>query len=467
MPYFPGTGGGGGATPGGDEGAVQYRAGAAFAGHAGLHYDPATGTLRIGACSITTPIVSGNASIAVGENVGTDKANTVIVGRGMTANVANAIILTNGGAPPTQQDCIVIGRPSIGCVAKSLHIGRTGGCSGQNGVSIGYDARCTHARGVAIGNGARTSASDRATFGSTSKPMDVEATRDLRALGGVIGGNTEPADSRLAPGQFATWFDETADHLRFKGKRADGSVGEVIVSGPEGPQGDPGPAGPQGDDGAIGPVGPAGPQGAQGIPGDPGPIGPQGDPGPTGPQGSPGIQGDPGPTGPQGDTGPAGPAGPQGAQGDAGPAGPQGPAGAQGPAGPGIATGGSVGQVLQKTGANDYETGWAWAAGGQHLNLNGGSPTTLVPSDRRVWAIHGTVSNTAYHHLVLPNPTAAMAGHLVAIDIEQTGTYGATHIRLGSSGGTILAQWGDGTDYKGLWFCDGSHWFAVQSVVGP
>jgi hypothetical protein len=310
-------------------------------------------------------------------------------------------------------------------------------------VSIGYDARCTHARGVAIGNGARSSASDRATFGSISKPMDVEATRDLRALGGVIGGNTEPADSRLEPGQFATWFDETADHLRFKGKRTDGSVGEVIVSGPQGPQGSPGPAGPQGDAGAIGPVGPAGPQGVQGIKGDQGSVGPQGD------------------------IGPAGPAGPQGAPGNPGPAGPQGPSGPQGPAGPGIAAGGSVGQVLQKTGANDYQTGWQWATGGQHLNLDGGTPTTQVPSDRRVWAVHGTVRNTAYHYLVLPNPMPALAGHMAAIRIEQTGTFGGTQVRQGSNSGPILAQWGDGTEYHGLWFCDGSHWFNVQSVVGP
>jgi len=464
MPYFPGAGGGGGAAPGGDEGAVQYRAGAAFAGHAGLHYDPATGTLRIGACAITTPIVSGNASIALGENVGTDKANTVIVGRGMTANVANAIILTNGGAPPTQQDCIVIGRPSFGCVQKSIHIGRTGGCSGANGVSIGYDARCTHARGVAIGNGARSSANDRATFGSPDKPLELEATSHLRAKGAVIGGGSEPADASLETGQFAAWFDELADHMRFKGKRGDGSVGEVIVSGPQGPQGEPGPVGPQGEAGPIGPGGPEGPQGPQGIQGDPGPAGPQGDIGPAGPEGPQGVAGPTGPVGPQG---PQGEAGPAGVQGDPGPAGPQGPAGAQGPAGPGIATGGSVGQVLQKIGANDYETGWAWAAGGQHLNLDGGSPTTQVPSDRRVWAIHGTVRNTAYHYLVLPNPTAAMAGHVVAINIQQTGTYGATHLRLGSSSGSILAQWNNGTDYKGLWLCDGSHWFAVQSVVGP
>lgn len=223
MPYFPGAGGGG-AAPGGDEGAVQYRAGAAFAGHAGLHYDPVTGTLRIGACSITTPIVSGNASLVVGDSVGTNQANTVIVGRGMTANVANAVILTNGGTPPTQQDCIVIGRPSIGCVQKSLHIGRTGGCSGANGVSIGYDARCTHARGVAIGNGARSSANDRATFGSPDKPLELEATSHLRAKGAVIGGLTEPADEDLPPGSFCLWLDEQSRNVGMKIKLLDGTV---------------------------------------------------------------------------------------------------------------------------------------------------------------------------------------------------------------------------------------------------
>ncbi len=71
-------------------------------------------------------------------------------------------------------------------------------------------------------------------------------------------------------------------------------------------------------------------------------------------QGPPGVQGPPGEQGPAG-TGEAGPAGPTG------PTGAPGPAGATGPAGPGVPVGGSVGQYLKKTGAGNYETGWAAA----------------------------------------------------------------------------------------------------------
>lgn len=62
--------------------------------------------------------------------------------------------------------------------------------------------------------------------------------------------------------------------------------------------------------------------------------------------------------------GPQGPAGANGQDGAPGPQGPQGPAGAdgapgpQGEAGPGVPIGGNPGDVLIKSGAPDYETGW-------------------------------------------------------------------------------------------------------------
>jgi hypothetical protein len=42
-----------------------------------------------------------------------------------------------------------------------------------------------------------------------------------------------------------------------------------------------------------------------------------------------------------------------------GAAGPPGPAGPAGPAGPGVPPGGTVGQILVKTGPGDFEVGWA------------------------------------------------------------------------------------------------------------
>lgn len=196
-----------------------------------------------------------------------------------------------------------------------------------------------------------------------------------------------------------------------------------------------------------GPVGPVGPQGPQGEPGPMGPVGPIG---PAGAQG------------PQGDPGPVGPVGPQGEVGPIGPAGPQGPQGPAGPSGPGVPAGGSAGQLLAKSGAGDFQTEWVWPVGGRHLSLSGGSPVTNVPTDRRVYAIHGTVNNTSYHRLVLPTPTAEIAGHLVAINIAQGGTFGGTQMRLGSPSGSIVAQWSDGDSYSALWACDGSHWFPVS-----
>jgi hypothetical protein len=100
--------------------------------------------------------------------------------------------------------------------------------------------------------------------------------------------------------------------------------------------------------------------------------------------------------------------------------------------------------------------------GGQHLNLDGGTPVTTVPTDRLVWAIHGTVRNTAYHTIVVPAPSAALAGHLFAVNINQTGTYGGSRIRIGSTGGSYLAQWNDGDDFSALYACDGNHWFPVS-----
>lgn len=89
-------------------------------------------------------------------------------------------------------------------------------------------------------------------------------------------------------------------------------------------------------------------------------------------------KGETGATGPQGLMGNTGPQGPQGPRGEAGETGPQ---GATGPAGPGIATGGSTGQFLRKTNANNYATYWGTVT---HATLgtvpvaNGGTGATAA-----------------------------------------------------------------------------------------
>ena len=125
-----------------------------------------------------------------------------------------------------------------------------------------------------------------------------------------------------------------------------------------------GPAGPAGPRGEIGPEGPEGPQGEKGAQGPQGDPGPQGEQGPEGPQGPKGDPGNIGPEGPKGDPGEQGPQGPKG---DPGPEGPKGDTGAQGPKGDpgvGVPAGGTVGQVLAKSGAGDYETEWQDPQGG-------------------------------------------------------------------------------------------------------
>lgn len=116
--------------------------------------------------------------------------------------------------------------------------------------------------------------------------------------------------------------------------------------------------------------------------------------GATGPTGATGPQGPIGNTGATGSQGPQGPAGTTGAT---GPQGPTGATGSQGPPGQGVPTGGTTNQVLAKTSATDYATGWVNQSGGITLPLSqnltfspdgtydvGASATTLRPRDEYV-----------------------------------------------------------------------------------
>lgn len=188
---------------------------------------------------------------------------------------------------------------------------------------------------------------------------------------------------------------------------------EVVGRGPSGPKGDKGDKGDTGDTGPQGETGPAGPQGdaftyddftpeqlealtgPQGPAGATGPAGPKGDAftyadftpeqleALTGPQGPAGATGPAGPTGPQGPKGDTGDTGPAGATGPQGPTGPQGIQGIQGPAGPGVPSGGNLGDILVKSSASDYATGWVSVAdvvypvGSIYMSVNATSPATL------------------------------------------------------------------------------------------
>lgn len=140
-----------------------------------------------------------------------------------------------------------------------------------------------------------------------------------------------------------------------------------------------GPAGPAGPRGEIGPEGPEGPQGENGAQGPKGDPGPQGEQGPEGPQG------------PKGDPGDIGPEGPQGPKGEPGTPGAQGP---QGDPGVGVPAGGTIGQVLTKSGAGDYETEWQDPQGG-----SGGGISLVASVNISIWVRipSTTLPGTSFH----------------------------------------------------------------------
>ena len=193
-----------------------------------------------------------------------------------------------------------------------------------------------------------------------------------------------------------------------------------------------GPQGPQGPTGATGAQGPQGPQGVKGDTGATGAQGPQGvkgDTGATGAQGPQGVKGDTGETGAQGPQGIQGPVGSTGPTGPTGPAGPQGDTGPQGPIGPdevmvqaddpivanplvdlwydtdepfppvgALPAGGTVGQVLTKTGAGDYVAGWQTDS----VQIQAGTYTPPLTSV--VVGTGGSATNTAtYVYIGGPN----------------------------------------------------------------
>ena len=76
--------------------------------------------------------------------------------------------------------------------------------------------------------------------------------------------------------------------------------------------------------------------------------------------------------------------GPPGPNGPIGPMGPQGSQGVVGPAGPGLSPGGSVGQLLVKSGASDFQTKWDnpnrdWYLAGDNSGDN-------VNSNNAIWS---------------------------------------------------------------------------------
>ena len=197
--------------------------------------------------------------------------------------------------------------------------------------------------------------------------------------------------------------------------------------------------------GGQGPQGPTGPQGPQGVPGPRGLQGPKGDDGDTGPAGARGLMGLPGQ---DGAAGARGLQGPKGDDGDQGPMGLRGATGAQGPAGQGVPVGGTLGQLLTKTGAANYATGWRDAPdglpdqtghSGQFLRSDGtnadwasvagggGSTTFVASSINRLGAASNQLVRSAqvgetWRHVGLPQFSASATFLMVKLKPRFTGS---------------------------------------------
>lgn len=284
-----------------------------------------------------------------------------------------------------------------------------------------------------------------------------------------------------------------------------GPVGPQGAQGNDGAQGPIGPIGPQGVPGQTGNTGSQGPKGDQGVPGPQGPIGPEGDkgdpgtgidiegtvpdsgslpsnlgpadagkgwiaadtghlwiwdgtewtdagqiqgpPGPPGPQGTQGVQGPGGPKGDKGDTGATGSVGPQGPQGNTGPQGSQGPQGdqgnqgIQGAPGVGVPAGGTSGQVLAKSTAQDFDTTWVnQSAGG------GGFPPVTDITDAGTYPnVDGVTTPGLYlvaaNQLKLPIASTAALGYRGILQVYQAYSSGdsgyyVTQTWIGANGST-------------------------------
>lgn len=245
----------------------------------------------------------------------------------------------------------------------------------------------TGARGLTGEKGDKGDRGDKGDTGLTGPEGDpgqsirVEGYVNTQAELDNLRDTLQPAD---AGNLYIATFDS---HLYFWNGTA--FVDGGPVGGPRGADGAAGPRGDKGDIGPAGRVGDTGPQGDKGDKGDVGDTGPQGEAGPQGLRGLTGAQGLPGVrglSGDKGDTGATGGVGPKGDTGLKGDTGAKGDTGPKGDAGPGVASGGTTGQILEKSSNANHATRW--------VNRN---PTQSEVGGRRV--ISGAAPNNTNNDL--------------------------------------------------------------------
>jgi hypothetical protein len=125
-----------------------------------------------------------------------------------------------------------------------------------------------------------------------------------------------------------------------------------------------------------------------------------------------------------------------GPAGATGPAGPTGATGATGPAGPGVPTGGTTGQVLEKTSSTDYATAWATPSGGAVAHLDDiGDVAAPSPSDEDVVYWDAGTSSWKSRQAVLQNKAVAK-GDLIAA--PSAGSF--SRLAVGTDGQVLTAD---------------------------
>ena len=119
-------------------------------------------------------------------------------------------------------------------------------------------------------------------------------------------------------------------------------------------------------------------------------------------------------------------------------------------------------KTLRPDGAGGVAWGPAGAGLGGGIVLGLSGQVVVVPEHLLTYAISGpTVMGSTT--IVVPNPSPAIAGHLVAVEINTVGGIGGGFlgggtIHQGSESGPLILQWPAGSRCRCILVCTGSTW---------
>ena len=163
-----------------------------------LSYDPVNRIFRVHDFFIQQPEAGGIRSLWLGRGLAPgDVANVVAMGINipdMSGAHANSIWIGNGGAGPSENWAITIGRPTEVTRLRAITIGVEGGANAQYGIAIGHSAFSTHTNSVAIGHAAVTTKANQFMLGSDEQftevtiPVTTDSTDTTTGALVVVGG---------------------------------------------------------------------------------------------------------------------------------------------------------------------------------------------------------------------------------------------------------------------------------------